>query len=281
MIQIKDLHFNYPGSRHIVFDGLDLDMAPGRIYGLLGKNGQGKSTLLYLIAGLLRARRGTITVDGLDSKKRLPEMLREIFIVPEEYQMPRMSMRQFIEINKAFYPRFSEDVLRKCLTDFELPESPDLKALSMGQKKKVYMSFALAAGTGLLLMDEPTNGLDIPSKSLFRKVVASNMTDDRTLIISTHQVHDVESLLDHILILDNSMLKHDASTADITERYSFEFRQPSEMDDTVVYAEPSLQGNAVIARRTADAPETQLNLELFFNAVTKGVIPSTISANDK
>lgn len=272
MIQIKDLHFNYPGSRHTVFDGLNMNLQPGRIYGLLGKNGQGKSTLLYIIAGLLRTKRGTVTVDGFESKKRIPECLQEMFFVPEEYQMPKMSMKRFVEVNKAFYPRFSEDVLRKCLTDFELPEVPDLKALSMGQKKKVYMSFALAAGTKYLLMDEPTNGLDIPSKSLFRKAVANNMTDDRTLIVSTHQVHDVESLLDHILILDDSRLKLDASTADITDKYSFEFRQPSEMDDTVIYAEPSLQGNAVIARRTADSPETQLNLELFFNAVTKGTI---------
>ena len=138
----------------------------------------------------------------------------------------------------------------------------------MGQKKKVFMSFALAAGTRLLLMDEPTNGLDIPSKTQFRRVVANNMSDDRTLIISTHQVHDVEALLDHILILSRSHLLLDASVGDICEKYAFEYRSPgSDMSD-VLYSEPSMQGNAVIAKREAGMEETTLNLELLFNAVT-------------
>lgn len=275
MIQIHDLHFSYPGSRHQVFDGLDLSMEPGRVYGLLGKNGQGKSTLLYLISGLLRARQYEVMFDGMDMRDRRPEALQDIFIVPEEYDLPQMSMDQFIKLNEKFYPRFSADVLRRSLRDFEMPEVVNLKALSMGQKKKVYMSFALAANTRLLLMDEPTNGLDIPSKSLFRKAMANNMAEDRTLVISTHQVHDVEALLDHILILDESRLKLNASTSDITDRYSFEFRQPSEMDAEVIYAEPSLQGNSVIVRRQEGSPETQLNLELFFNAVTQNKLVYT------
>jgi ABC-2 type transport system ATP-binding protein len=161
--------------------------------------------------------------------------------------------------------------LKKCLIDFELPEEPNLKELSMGQKKKVYMSFALAAGTRYLLMDEPTNGLDIPSKSLFRKVVAQNMTEDSTLIISTHQVHDIESLLDHIVILDNSQILVDSSVADITDKYCFRYRNPQDMEG-VLYAEPSLQGNAAITLREADEDETTINLELFFNAATKGML---------
>jgi len=135
----------------------------------------------------------------------------------------------------------------------------------------VFMSFALAAGTGLLLMDEPTNGLDIPSKSQFRKVIAQHMAEERTLIISTHQIHDVESLLDHILILSQQKLLLDASVAEMTERYSFEYRSADALGDAL-YSEPSLQGSAVIAPRRADGPETQLNLELLFNAVTQGRI---------
>ena len=272
MIRINDLHFSYPGSRHRVFDGLNLSLESDSIYGLLGKNGEGKSTLLYLLSGLLRAPRGEVKFLGMDMKERRAEALQEIFIVPEEYDLPRMTMKQFIELNRRFYPRFSEEVLRGCLRDFEMPEVVDLKSLSMGQKKKVYMTFALAANTRLLLMDEPTNGLDIPSKSLFRKAVANSMCEDRIIIISTHQVHDVEALLDHVLILDEGHLKFDGSTAAITEKYSFELRQPSEMTPDVVYAEPTLQGNAVIAPRREGSEETQLNLELFFNAVTRNLI---------
>ncbi len=269
MINISNLQFRYPGTRHDVFTGLNLNIKGGGIYGLLGKNGTGKSTLLYLIAGLLRAKSGSVIVDGRESGKRLPGMLQDVYIVPEEYDLPQLSLHDYIAMQRLFYPRFSEEVLASCLRGFEMPEQPNLKELSMGQKKKVYMSMALAAGTRLLLMDEPTNGLDIPSKALFRQVVAQHMTDDRTLIISTHQVHDVEALLDHVLILDNSTLRLDASMAELTERYTFTLRQPQEMDDSVIYAESSLQGNATMARRRSGDPETAVNLELLFTAVSK------------
>ena len=271
MINVNNISFKYAGQRNLVFDNFSLELEANNIYGLLGKNGTGKSTLLYLISGLLRAKKGTVSFDGIETKKRRPETLSEIFIVPEEFDLPAMSLNEYVRINEPFYPHFSREVLEACLVDFELTTDVKLNALSMGQKKKVFMSFALAAGTKLLLMDEPTNGLDIPSKSQFRKVVAQHMTEDRTLIISTHQVHDVESLLDHVLILSRQKLLLDASVADLTEKYTFEYRTPDEMDD-VIYAEPSLQGNAVIAPRKADSPETQINLELLFNAVNEGKI---------
>ena len=272
MIQIENISFNYAGSANKVFSNFSLQLSKNNIYGLLGKNGTGKSTLLYLISGLLHAHKGTITINGVDASKRCPEVLEETFIVPEEFELPDTTLEEYVSINSPFYPRFSREVLDSCLRDFELPTTLKLNSLSMGQKKKVFMSFALAAGTRLLLMDEPTNGLDIPSKAQFRRVVANHMTDDRMLIISTHQVHDVEQLLDHILILDRSRLLLDASVADICEKYSFEYRQPGQPMDDVIYSEPSVQGNAVIAPRHEGMPETQLNLELLFDAVAKGTI---------
>ncbi len=271
MIQVNNISFKYAGGKDLVFDDFSLTLEENNIYGLLGKNGTGKSTLLYLIAGLLRPKKGSVSFDGIETKERKPETLQEIFIVPEEFDLPAMSLRQYVKINAPFYPRFSHEVLESCLNDFDLSMDVNLNALSMGQKKKVFMSFALAAGTKLLLMDEPTNGLDIPSKSQFRKVIAQYMTEDRTLIISTHQVHDVESLLDHILILSPQKLLLDASVAEISEKYTFEYRTPDQMADAI-YAEPSLQGNAVIAPRKADSAETQVNLELLFNAVNEGRI---------
>ena len=305
MIEVNNISFKYAGQKDLVFDDFSLRLEENNIYGLLGKYGTGKSTLLYLIAGLLRAKRGTVSFDGIETYKRKAETLQEIFIVPEEFDLPSMTLEQYVRINEPFYPRFSREVLEACLKDFELTEqreesragstlpsrdgsgrsqlSTDLQlgALSMGQKKKVFMSFALAAGTKLLLMDEPTNGLDIPSKSQFRKVVTQYMTEERTLIISTHQVHDVESLLDHILILSQQRLLLDASVAEIQQKYTFEYRaavtspNPScrrGTDEDVLYAEPSLQGNAVIAPRKAGSTETQINLELLFNAVNEGRI---------
>ena len=270
MIQVNELTFSYPKSKHNEIEGLSIQLKENRIYGHLGRNGMGKSTLLSLIAGLLRPQKGSVLVDGYTASSRYPEMLEELYIVPEEYDLPNMPLSKYAKIHEDFYPRFSEEVLEKCLTDFEMSLDVDFKQLSMGQKKKVYMSFALATGCHLLLMDEPTNGLDIPSKALFRKVVAGNMAEDSSLIISTHQVHDVEQLLDHIIILDNSQLLINASTEDITAKYTFGIRQSNEMDEEVLYAEPSLQGNNVIARRQEGDNETTINLELLFNAATAG-----------
>ena len=272
MIQVSNISFKYPGTKRNIFDNFSLDIEENKIYGLLGKYGTGKSTLLYLICGLLRARKGNVSIDGVDAKERRPEILRDIFIVPEEFDLPNVSLDTYVKINQPFYPNFSNEVLQKCLEYFSQPHFNKLNELSMGQKKKEYMSFALASGTRILLMDEPTNGLDIPSKTQFRKVVANNMTDDRILVISTHQVHDVESLLDHILILSESRMLLNASTAEICEKYAFEYRSPQEMDDDVVYSEPAMQGSAVIATRKEGMDETQLNLELLFNAVVEGKV---------
>ena len=289
MIDIRHITFHYAGQREPVFRDFSLQLSENRIYGLLGKNGTGKSTLLYLIAGLLRPQVGSVCCNTVAAAvKRPADLLRELFIVTEEFDLPAMTLEAYVRLIAPFYPRFSQEVLQRCLDDFELPLSLHLNRLSMGQKKKVYMSIALAARTRVLLMDEPTNGLDIPSKSQFRRVVAQNMTDDRTLIISTHQVHDVEALLDHLLILSDQGLLLDASVPSLTYRYAFSVlpagtmagapSAPTVVGDSVadipdvLYAEPTLQGNAVITRRREGDPETQLNLELLFNAVTKGLL---------
>ena len=274
MIEVNNISFSYPGQKERVFNGFSLRLEENKIYGLLGKNGTGKSTLLYLVAGLLRPTAGKVSVNGVDAYKRQAEMLEEIFLVPEEFELPSMTLKRYVELNAPFYPKFSQERLEACLRDFELTTDLDLSALSMGQKKKVFMSFALATNTRLLLMDEPTNGLDIPSKSQFRKTVAQNMSDDQTIIISTHQVHDVEALLDHILMLNQRELLLNASVQEIMDKYVFEYRQLGGCDtvaaqrtDGVLYAEPTLQGNAVMAIRQEGQAETQVNLELLFNAV--------------
>lgn len=271
MIEAKNLSFHYQGSRHQVFSGFNLTLGEGKVHGLLGRNGTGKSTLLYLIAGLLAPCEGSVTFDGKESCRRSPSMLSQLFLVPEEYAMPQMSFRQFAAQMRAFYPTFNDDLLARCLRDFEMPAEPNLRELSMGQKKKVYMSFAIAAGTRLLMMDEPTNGLDIPSRSLFRKVVANYMDDSRTLIISTHQVHDVETLLDHVSIIDGSRVLLDDDMGALADKYDFKLIQPQDDTEDVLYTEPSLQGNMAILSHQQDE-QTQVNLELLFNAVSKGAI---------
>jgi len=276
MIQVNKIAYQYPAKwknystkDNSVFWNFSLTLEENKIYGLLGKNGVGKSTLLYLLAGLNFPRQGKVLIDGDDITERNPMTMSKIFIVTEEFELPNMSLKKYVKLNRPFYPDFSDEILEKCLNDFEIGDISDLGAISMGTKKKVYMSFALATNAKYLLMDEPTNGLDIESKSRFRKVIAQNMTDDRTLIISTHQVHDVENIIDHVLILGEKKILLNKSIAELSDEYVFELRDPDEMGN-VIYSENSLQGTSVIARRTPRGSETPVNLMLLYNAVNNG-----------
>lgn len=215
MITINNLGYRYPKSRRLVFKGLNLCIGDGKIHGLIGMNGAGKSTLLYLMSSLLLPSGGVIEVNGKDVSKRTAEVLSEIFIVPEEYDLPAISLAEYVEVNKPFYPLFNEAKMYEYISAFKLPEDINLGQLSMGQKKKVYMCFALATGVRLILMDEPTNGMDIPSKAIFREVIRQVVNEDRTILISTHQVKDVESLLDNIIIIDQSEIVLNKSVVDI------------------------------------------------------------------
>jgi ABC-2 type transport system ATP-binding protein len=203
MIRLEGITFGY--NKHCpVLEGFNLEFKEGGIYGLLGKNGTGKSTLLYLMTGLLTPQKGNITIDGYVPHKRMPEMMREMFIVPEEYNLPNITLAQYVKALKPFYPNFSQDLMQRCLLLFDMSPDVHLGHLSMGQKKKVYISLALATNTRYLLLDEPTNGLDIYAKSSFRKVMIAGMNEQKTILISTHQVHDVERLLDHVTIIDRN-----------------------------------------------------------------------------
>lgn len=277
MINVQDISFSYGRKKPLIFDHFSLELEEGRIYGLLGKNGTGKSTLLYLISGLLRSQQGKISCDDNDVTLRSPEFLSSIFLVPEEFDLPSVSMESYVKNNAPFYPNFSQEVLEACLRDFELPTGLHLGGLSMGQKKKAFMSFALATGTKFLLMDEPTNGLDIPSKSLFRKVVSKHMTDERTLIISTHQVRDVEMLIDHVVMLEGTHLLLNRSISDICSAIRFEERSAEEPLTDVLYAQPSMRGNSVIVLNDAPDNETSVNLEMLFNCAEAGKLPQSLT----
>ena len=265
MMNVNQVSFGYGRKKAKVLDGFSMNLEKGSVYGLLGKNGTGKSTLLYLMAGLLRPQSGHILYKGVEVTKRYPETLQDMFLVPEEFALPNVSLKQYVQLNAPFYPRFSDELLKACLRDFDMSEDIHLGELSMGQKKKAFMCFALATNTSLLLMDEPSNGLDIPSKSQFRKVIASGMTDEKAVIISTHQVRDIDSLLDHVLIMDGSRLLLNESVASICDRLYFAEQGMNEPTDDALYVQPSVQGNSVILPNTYHE-DSKLNLEVLFNA---------------
>ncbi|TKC12958.1 ABC transporter ATP-binding protein [Pedobacter polaris] len=263
MIKINNLNFGY--SKHqLLFKNLSMQLSNGHIYGLLGKNGAGKSTLLKNLAGLVYAESGTLDVLGFNPAKRQPALLEQICFIPEEFYLPSVKIDAYVKANAAFYPNFDHPYFTALLAEFDIPVGQKLINMSYGQKKKVIIAFGLATNAKLIIMDEPTNGLDIPSKAQFRKIMASALTEDRCIIISTHQVRDLDNLIDTVIMLDENSVALKASVEEITNKLVF--KRVKEIDDKVIYAEPSLAGyNAVMPNFHQE--DSKLDLELLFNAV--------------
>ena len=266
MIKVENLSFTYPKSKHMVLHDFSFSLEAGRVYGLLGRNGAGKSTLLYLITGLLTPKKGKIMYHDINVRSRLPMTLQDMFLVPEEFELPSISLKKYIDLNAPFYPNFSKEDMYKYLHCFEMDMDVNLGALSMGQKKKVFMSFALATNTSLLLMDEPTNGLDIPGKSQFRKFMASGMTDNKTIVISTHQIRDIDKMLDSVMIMDESRVLLNESTVHICEKLCFKESDDRSLIDKALFAVPSLHGNSLLLLNEHNE-DSDINIELLFNAI--------------
>lgn len=264
MINIQNLHFAY--RKKPVFTGLSLQLQPGHIYGLLGKNGTGKSTLLRNIAGLLFPDKGKIEVAGFIPGQRQPAFLQEIFMVPEEFYLPNVSLSHLTEHHAPFYPKFNKAQFEKYVAEFDIPASTSLQNMSYGQKKKVLIAFGLASNSSILLMDEPTNGLDIMSKSQFRKVMAGALNDDKCIVISTHQVKDLENLIDRVTIIDEGKILFDQTVDTISRKLSFHISFDSEEVKQALYAESSLRGAAIITTNTQQE-ESKLDLELLYKAI--------------
>jgi ABC-2 type transport system ATP-binding protein len=264
MLQINQISFSYNNKFGDLLSNFSLDLQPGNVYGLLGKNGAGKSTLIYLMTGLLTPKSGEALLDGVNVRERLPKTMSDIFLVPEEFDLPRLSINQYVNLNAPFYPNFSMEDMMRYLDIFEMGDDLDLDlhSLSMGQKKKVFMAFAFATNTRVLIMDEPTNGLDIPSKSQFRKLVGSGMTDDKLMLISTHQVRDISDILDHVVIIEQSKVLLNASMADVTSHIAF---RPLRDGDQPIFVLQSPFG-PLAAVPAEDGEETAVDLEMLFNA---------------
>ena len=211
MIKIENLKFSY-GSKSI-FEGVSTELKPGMIYGLLGQNGVGKTTLLKLLAGLLKPQEGSCTIEipqsgaaqpaRLIPHRRRPDFLEKVFYLPEDVVAPGVKIETYVKNTCSFYPNFSYEKFARIADEFKVETDCKFNKLSFGQQKKAFIAMALSMGTEVLLLDEPSNGLDITSKIALRKSIAENITEEQTVIISTHQVKDLESIIDPIIILDH------------------------------------------------------------------------------
>jgi ABC-2 type transport system ATP-binding protein len=268
MIEVSNMSFTYTRQRPNIFDQLDLNLEGGHIYGLLGKNGAGKTTLLKLMAGLRFPQQGNCKVFGMESRKRKAEMLEEIFFLTEELWLPETNVTGYLNMYAAFYPRFDKNLFERCLTEFEIDRTSKLKSMSFGQRKKVSIAFALATQCRILIMDEPTNGLDIPSKGQFRKLVAESITDDRCMVLSTHQVRDLESLIDTIIILEDRHILINETTEDICKKLTFKTLFSVDGVPDILHSEFTPKGFHAVFSNT-DQTDSKLDLEVLFNFATQ------------
>lgn len=265
MIELEKLSFTY-GRKKPLFDQLSLTLPSGNIYGLLGRNGAGKSSLMKILAGLLFPQAGKLSVAGFRPKDRYPQFLQEVFIITEEFHLPAMTLGRFVRLYSPFYPRFNYELFISYTAEFQLAQDQALSTFSYGQKKKFLLSFGLATDCKLLILDEPTNGLDIPSKSQFRKVVASAIHEERSFIISTHQARDMENLIDPIIILDEGEVVFFQGHEQVSRKLAFTRQAELPKGAGLVYSESSLGGYIVVSENTGKE-ETNMSLETLFNAV--------------
>ncbi len=264
MVTVNNLHFAY--RRRAVFTGLNLELQPGHIYGLLGRNGTGKSTLLRSIAGFLFPQRGGIRVMGFEPGRRQPAFLEKVFLVPEEFQLPAISLNRWVRYLAPFYSAFSQEQFGRYIREFGIPETARLDEMSYGQQKKCLISMALATNAPLLLMDEPTNGLDILSKSQFRKVIAGALDEQKCILISTHQVKDLENLIDRITVIEEGKILFDQTMDAIAGKLLFKLSFDAAETARAIYSESSLKGHALILPNT-EGEDSRPDFEMLYKAI--------------
>ena len=265
MISINQLTFHYK-KQPALFSDLSFQQENGSITGLLGKNGAGKSTLLKLMAGLLKPQLGQLTINSYQPFDRLPDYLADVFLVPEEFSFPPVTIDRYVKATAPLYPNFGYEKMDQILKEFELDRKKNINRMSHGQRKKFLIAFALASNCKLLILDEPTNGLDIPSKSLFRKVLVSSVTDEQLVLISTHQVKDIETIIDKIVMLDEGVIVFNEEVINISHRWQFKTVVSLTGIEEPIYKEKCPGGYRIICPAGMEE-ESEIDIELLFNAI--------------
>lgn len=264
MIEIKDLAFSY--GKTPILKSITTTLEEGRIYGLLGENGVGKTTLLTLLCGLKKVCSGSITTDGENPFDRTPTLLQNQFYLPDEVLPVSMKAECFAKERGAFWPDYDHSKFLEIMKEFENDPAKKMNQMSAGQLKKTYISLALACGCKYIFMDEPTNGLDIPSKTQFRSAIMKYTSDDSTIVISTHQVRDLENIIDPIIILDRQDVLLNASVEEITSKLYFDYG--TQLHPESLYSE-QLPGGFIQVYPNATGEDSKINVEALFNAVHK------------
>lgn len=279
MIIIENLGLEFYPEKAVLKD-LSVSLQPGNIYGLLGKNGSGKSSLLKIMMGLLKAQSGTCSVFGKTASKRYPSVLQDIFLVPENLPgYSPVSIRSYAKMNGDFFHHFDFNYFIALLKQFNIDEHFKLQHLSKGQLRVVFTCFGIATRSKILLLDEANDGVDAEAKETIRKILISDFTDNRIILIATHQVQDLDGIIDHVLILDTHSIVLDRSIQEINFKFSSKLVSQKTDHDLMLYAESTLRGKVMIIKRFSEE-EAEVPLELFYKAFLKNRAEVTKILND-
>jgi ABC-2 type transport system ATP-binding protein len=265
VIKSQDLTFQYSAKKKI-FQALSFELEAGHIYGLLGKNGVGKTTLLKLLSGLLFPSSGSIHVAHWQPRHRQASFLEQIFFLPEEHTMPALTGKCYMEMTRGFYPFFSEGTYHDVLKMFAMTDKDRLDKMSFGQKKKFLIAFGLATNTPIFILDEPTNGLDIPSKAQLRQVLREKISSERLILISTHQARDLQEIITALVVLEHSEVMMQASLAQL-HNYLGMYEDQGTTHVGVIYREYVGSKSYVLTPRDDTQKSEPLDLEFLFGAV--------------
>lgn len=267
MLKLSNVEFAYT-KNNILYSNLNLEIKSGHVYGLLGCNGSGKSTLLQLFSGVVFATKGSVVFRGNSIAERNVQSLQEIFLLADESsEHSSLSGYAYLNVYKRFYPFFNIDTFYSIAKDFAVPLDVKLSSLSEGMYKKYKIAFALATNCKLILLDEPTNGLDIPSKVIFKRIIAKFTNLESTIIISSHQLHDIENIIDNIIIIDNGNILLNQSLEQIEKELLF-INGMVEQDADILYSTSTVNGMSHIIRRNSNEQyASNVMLELLFQFV--------------
>ena len=221
VIETNDLRKAYGKQRAV--DGLTLRVPAGSIYGFLGKNGAGKTTTIELLLNIVKPDSGAASVFGvpITDVGRSTELRQRIGFVGEEKGLyPYMTVDQMIRFTRPFFPQWQRDVERRYLEMFELPLKKKVGDLSKGMASKLMLLLALARNADLLILDEPTDGLD-PTvvDDVLRELVARVASQGITIFFSSHQLHEVEQIADHVCIIDRGRAAVSGSLDELKTQY--------------------------------------------------------------
>jgi len=204
----------------LVLDNINWKLSKGHCYGLVGPNGSGKSTLLRLISGVIEADAGTVFVDRENVFDNPPAKEKIFFLADDPYFFPQSNMDEMRAFYQRFYPNFDVQKYQMLLEDFKLDPFTKINSFSKGMKRQVMLILGLASNPDILLLDEAFDGLDPLMRFKLRQYIAQEISENEILVvISSHNLRELEDICDHIAMINNNKLQMDSATDEMQDTY--------------------------------------------------------------